>query len=66
MPARKSSGKTAKKTPRKAGRRTAKGRSAIERFEEEVLSADLRAVSRRMRRGLGKLERNLAPFLAQG
>jgi len=49
-----------KKTSRKkTSRKKTARRSAIRRFEDEVLPADLRAYSRRVRAGLTKLEREI-------
>jgi hypothetical protein len=49
----------ARKTTRKTTRKKTSAKSAIRRFEEEVLPADLRAYSRRVRRGLSRVEREI-------
>jgi hypothetical protein len=51
------------KTTGRGAQRRARGRGVvvevIERFENELMPADLRAFSRRVRRGLGRVERQL-------
>lgn len=50
---------TARKTRKKTTRKKAGRKTAMQRFEQEVLPADLRTYSQRVRRGLTRVEREI-------